>query len=86
MLNWRVNAILDGDYMIYMVLIPQPQGADETSHPIASSGIHLIVTPFTKLNPSGVLPFAVGTPVILLIIIYFVNRRRNRQIDSGNSA
>lgn len=85
-LEWRVNAILDGDYMVYMVVIPQPNGQNETSHPIASPGIHLIVTPFTKLNPSGVLPFAVGIPIALLVIIYFVNRNRNRQIDMGGSA
>jgi hypothetical protein len=84
-LEWRVNAILDGDYMVYMVVIPQPGDQNATSQPIASSGIHLTVTPFTKLNPSGVLPFAVGGPVLLLVIIYFVNRRRNKQIDEGIS-
>lgn len=84
-LNWRVNAILDGDYMIYMVAIPNPDGPNVTSQPVASSGIHLIVTPFTKLNPSGVLPYAVGVPIILLVIIYFVNRRRRQQIDMGES-
>jgi hypothetical protein len=84
-LEWRINAILDGDYMVYMVVIPQPDAQNATSQPIASSGIHLTVTPFTKLNPSGVLPFAVGGPVLLLVIIYFVNRRRSRQIDEGGS-
>lgn len=84
-LNWRVNAILDGDYMIYMVVIPQPQGKNATSQPVASSGIHLTVTPFTKLNPSGVLPYAIGVPILMLVIIYFVNRRRHQQIDAGGS-
>jgi hypothetical protein len=82
-LKWRVNALLDGDYMIYMVGLPQPGGPDATSQPIASSGIHLTVTPFTKLNPGGVLPFAIGAPIIILIIIYYVNRRRHKQIDAG---
>lgn len=84
-LSWRVNAILEGDVMIYMVAIPQPDRQNTTSHPIASPGIHLTVTPFTKLNPSGVLPVAIGSPIILLVIIYFVNRRRNRNIDMGGS-
>ena len=84
-LDWRVNAILAGDYMVYMVAIPQPGEQNVTSHPIASPGIHLTVTPFTKLNPSGVLPYAVGAPILLLAIIYVVNRRRNRQIDAGGS-
>jgi hypothetical protein len=82
-LNWRVNCILEGDYMIYMVVIPEPDGEYETSQPLASPGIHLIVTPYTKLNPGGVLPIAVGVPVLILVIIYFVNRRRRKQIDTG---
>jgi len=84
-LSWRVNAILEGDVMIYMVAIPQPEGQNVTSHPVASQGIHLTVTPFTKLNPRGVLPIAIGGPIVLLMIIYFVNRRRNQNIDMGGS-
>jgi len=84
-LNWRVNCILDGDYMIYMVVIPEPQGQNATSQPIASSGIHLTVTPFTKLNPGGVLPIAIGAPILILVIIYFVNRRRRKQIDADGA-
>jgi len=84
-LNWRVNAILDGDYMIYMTVIPQPEGQNATSQPIASSGIHLTVTPFTQLNPGGVLPIAIGAPILILLIIYFVNRRRRKQIDADGA-
>ena len=82
-LSWRVNAILAGSVLIYMVAAPQPEGTDATSHPVASPGIHLTVTPFTKLNPSGVLPYAIGNPIIVLVLIYFVNRLRRRQIDAG---
>ena len=84
-LSWRVNAILDGDVMIYMVAIPQPEGKHVISHPIASPGIHLTVTPFTKLSPIGVLPVAMGGPLLLLLIIYFVNLRRNQNVDMGGS-
>lgn len=84
-LHWIINTILDGDYMVYMVLIPAPTSTDTTSHPVATSGIHLTVTPFTRLNPGGVLPYAIGAPVLLLVIIYFVYRRRNQQIDMGGS-
>lgn len=82
-LDWRVNAILDGDYMVYMVVIPRPTSENATSQPIASSGIHLVVTPFTKLNPSGVLPFAIGGPILLLAIMYYVYRRRQQAVDMG---
>jgi hypothetical protein len=80
-LDWRVNAILDGDFMVYMVAIPAPGAPDATSQPVASSGIHLTVTPYTKLNPGGVLPYAIGGPVVLGLVIFFVYRHRRRQID-----
>jgi hypothetical protein len=84
-LSWRINAILDGDFMVYMVAIPSPAGPDVTSQPVASSGIHVTVTPFTKLNPGGVLPYAIGGPVVLAVIILLVYRSRRRQIDMGGS-
>lgn len=83
-LNWRINAILDGNYMVYMVAIPAPGGAESTSHPVTSPGIHLIVTKYTRLNPGGVLPYAIGGPVLLGLIIFFVYRQRHRQIDAGS--
>jgi ABC-2 type transport system permease protein len=82
-LSWRINAILDGDFMVYMVAIPAPVGPDVTSQPVASSGIHVTVTAFTKLNPGGVLPYAIGGPVLLAVIILLVYRNRRRQIDAG---
>lgn len=84
-LDWRVNAILDGDFMVYMVAIPAPDGPDATSHPVASSGIHVTVTPYTKLNPGGVLPYAIGGPVVLGLIILIAYRHRRAQIDTGGS-
>ena len=84
-LPWRVDAILDGEVMIYMVAIPQPDEKHVISHPIASPGIHLTVTPFTKLSPMGVLPVAISGPLLLLMIIYFVNLRRNQNVDMGGS-
>jgi ABC-2 type transport system permease protein len=82
-LAWRVNSILDGDYMVYMVAVPKPAGPKATSHPVASSGIHLTVTPFTRLNPGGVLPYAIGGPVLLLLGIILVQRIRRRGVDTG---
>jgi len=84
--KWIINTILEGDFMVYMVLIPEPESAEATSHPVTSSGIHLTVDPFTRLNPGGVLPFAIGGPILLLVITYFVYRRRRQQIDMGGSS
>ena len=82
-LSWRVNAILDGDYLVYMTLIPEPAGEKATSQPQASSAIHLTVMPFTKLNPGGVLPYAIGGPAVLILGMTLLNRYRRRQIDTG---
>jgi hypothetical protein len=84
-LSWRVNAILDGDYLVYMVLVPEPEGKESTTRPVASSGLHLTVNKFTKLNPGGVLPYAVGGPVILLGGMLLLYRARRRQIDMGGA-
>jgi ABC-2 type transport system permease protein len=80
--EWRVNAILDGDYMIYMVVIPEPDATDATTHPASSPGIHLIVTPYSRLNPGGVLPFAIGGPVLVLLGLLYIYRRRSRSVDA----
>jgi ABC-2 type transport system permease protein len=85
-LHWIINTILDGNYMIYMVLISRPETADLTSQPIASSGIHLTVTPYTSLNPGGVLPYAIGVPVAVLVITIILYRLRRRNIEMGDSA
>jgi VIT1/CCC1 family predicted Fe2+/Mn2+ transporter len=82
-LDWIINPSLEGDFMVYLTLIPQPASAETTSHPVASSGIHLTVAPFTGLKPAGVLPIAIGESLLLLAITFFVYRRRRQQIDIG---
>lgn len=82
-LTWIINTILDGDYMVYMVLLPAPDGQDSTSQPLASSGIHLTVTPFTRLNPYGILPYAIGIPLLLLAAIMGIYFVRGRRVDEG---
>ena len=84
-LSWRVNAILDGDYIVYMVAMPKPEGQEATSLPVASSGIHLTVTPFTRLNPGGVLPYAIGGPFVVGLSMFFLYRRRRQGIDMGGT-
>jgi hypothetical protein len=79
--HWIINTILDGNYMVYMVLIPRPDTQGATSQPIATSGIHLTVTPFTRLNPGGVLPYAIGIPLLVVIGILIIYRLRRRNID-----
>jgi hypothetical protein len=87
-LSWRVNAILDGDYLVYMVAMPEPASENSTSQAVASQGIHLTVNPFHSLNPSGVLPYSVGVPAVLALLLFFVywRRRRGAQADVAASA
>jgi len=44
------------------------------------------VTKFTKLNPAGVLPYAIGGPVLLTVAIVYLYRRRRRELDTGATA
>ena len=80
--EWQINAILDGDFIAYMVVLPEPHGG-MTSQPMASSGIHITVAPFTKLNPSGVLPYVIATPIVLVLLMIYMFRRRRKEIDAG---
>jgi ABC-2 type transport system permease protein len=84
-LSWEVNAVLDGNFMVYLVAIAQPKTAEVSGQIAASPGLHLTVTKFTSLNPSGVLPFALGVPIVLVGAIFLLFRLRRRQIDAGGS-
>jgi hypothetical protein len=84
-LSWTVNAILDGDFMVYVVAIPHPQNAGTSSQVAASPGLHLTVAKFATLNPSGVLPFVIGVPIIVVLAIFLLFRLRRRQVDAGGT-
>lgn len=81
--SWILNTILEGDYMVYVVLIPTPSSAETTSHPVTSPGIHVSVEAFTRLNPGGILPYAVGIPLTLIAILGALLWFRRRTIDAG---
>ena len=79
--SWTINAILEGDYLAYMVVIPEPDGMETTSLPVASSGIHLTVRQFSPLNPGGVAPAAFGIPILLGVLLGVQNWLRRRKLD-----
>lgn len=85
-LSWEVNAVLDGDFMVYMVAVPQPEGAGTSVQAVASRGLHLSVARYTRLNPGGILPYAIGVPIVVVIAIFVLFRVRNRQVDAGETA
>ena len=80
--SWTIEAILKGDYMVYLVAIPQPADPGSTSQVVASSGLHLTVGAFSNLNPQGVLPVVIAVPIgvtlVLLLLIRFRLRRLGR--------
>jgi hypothetical protein len=84
--DWSVEAILDGDYMIYMTAIPIPESASNTSLPIASPAIHLVVDPFQSTNPGGVLPVAIGMPLLLIVLTVLLRRYWRRDRSGGDEA
>lgn len=84
--SWIINTILDGNYMVYMVAIPAPGETEITTQPVASSGIHLTVTPYTRLNPSGILPYLLGGPIVVMAAMFTVYRIRRRNIDTGGGS
>lgn len=84
--NWIINTILDGDYMVYMVLIPEPAGQESSSQPVASSGIHITVERFVKINPSGILPYAIGIPLLLIIGMFVLFRQRQKGVETGGGS
>jgi ABC-2 type transport system permease protein len=87
-LDWSVEAILDGNYMVYMTAIAKPGTPEETTLPVTGPGIHLTVAAFQSTNPAGVLPVAIGMPVILIIVALALRRywRRERGQPSETAA
>jgi uncharacterized repeat protein (TIGR01451 family) len=86
--TWSVEAILDGNYMVYMTAIVKPASAAETSLPVTSPGIHMTVAPYQSTNPAGVLPVAIGMPLLLIGVALLLRRywRRERARPSESPA
>lgn len=84
--SWTIHAILHGNYMVYMVLVPEPIGSQSTSQPVASSGIHMTVTPSASLNPGSVLPLALGMPIGLTLLMFILLWNRNRNLNTRHSS
>jgi ABC-type multidrug transport system permease subunit len=78
--TWTIEAILKGDYMVYLVAISQPDGTEATTQPVASTGLHLTVGAFSQLNPRGVLPVVVLVPVAVALLLLLVVRLRLRRL------
>ena len=77
--SWTIEAILKGDYMVYLVAIPEPpEGA--SSDPVSSPGLHMTVGAFQALNPEGVLPVVIAVPIGVTLLLLLVVRLRLRRL------
>lgn len=76
---WTVEAIQDGNYMVYLTAIVKPGSAEETTLPVTSPGVHLTVAAFQNTNPGGVLPVALGMPLGLVAVAYGLRRYWRRE-------
>jgi ABC-2 type transport system permease protein len=84
--TWVIHAILEGDYMVYMAIIPEPDGEEATSLPVSSPGIHVTVELFVQINPGGVLPLALGMPIGLTLGTVGLMWVRRRGTEMGGSS
>ncbi len=74
--SWTVHGILEGNYMVYVTVIPTPSGPDSTSQTTSSTGIHLVVGAFADArNPGGVVPIALAIPTVLIVVALLIRRR-----------
>jgi ABC-2 type transport system permease protein len=85
-LHWEVDPILEGDYLVYMVVAPKPAAKTATSQPVTSPAIHLTVRQYTWLNPGNVLPIAIGMPTVLIAAWLGLRALRRRELEGTSPA
>ena len=83
--TWVVHGILEGNYMVYMTVIPTPDGPDTTTQTTSSTGIHIIVKASANTNPGGVLPIAIAIPLALTVGTLFVRRRQRSGVAQDDA-
>lgn len=80
-LNWTLFSILEGDYMVYVVAIPEPDGPKTSAVPVSGPGLHLSVRGVSQYNPAGILPLSLGIPAFAAIGSFSLRIWRRRNLD-----
>jgi hypothetical protein len=76
-LNWKIHFVKAGTYSLIIVAIRAGSGTPQVS------GItNFQVNPKRNLNPGQVLPVALGTPIVVILIFSIVNYKRQTRIMS----
>jgi hypothetical protein len=60
--NWEMQAVNDGDFGVYVAVLPE---SGEAVPPTTAPTIRLEVAARRTLNPSGMVPVALGIPALL---------------------
>jgi hypothetical protein len=76
-LNWKIHFVKAGTYSLIIVAI---RAGSEI--PQVSSITSFQVNPKRNLNPGRVLPVALGTPILLILIFSIVNYKRQTRVRS----
>jgi hypothetical protein len=70
-LNWKIHFVKAGTYSL--IMIAEAAGYDS---PQVSSITQFNVNPKRNLNPGQVLPVALGTPIVLIFLLFLVTYKR----------
>jgi len=70
-LSWQIHFVKAGTYSL--IIVAETASSEV---PQASTITHFNVAPKKNLNPGQVLPVALGTPIILLVILFLLSYRR----------
>lgn len=73
--EWQMQAVNDGAFAVYVTALPDT-GVEAT--PAVSPAIRLDVTARRTLNPEGMVPIALGVPLLLGFLALGVRLRRRR--------
>jgi hypothetical protein len=76
-LNWKIHFVKAGTYSLIIVAI---RAGSEI--PQVSGITSFQVNPKRNLNPGRVLPVALGTPIVLILIFSIVNYKRQTRVRS----
>ena len=70
-LNWKIHFVKAGTYSL--IMIAEAAGSDL---PQVSAITQFNVSPKRNLNPGQVLPVALGTPIMLIFILFMLSYKR----------
>ena len=70
-LNWKIHFVKAGTYSL--IIVAEVAGNE---NPQVSSITQFKVIPKINLNPANVLPVALGTPIVLIFVLFLLTYRR----------